>query len=259
MTHDRPNQDHELIESDAAVIDPRRGKREKGLPPSAVLIFTPQDLSLFFRCFPEPPRRSHRIYLSDVYTADHRGTPLALAGPMLGAPQTILVLEKLIALGVQDVLAVGWCGSLQPEVQIGDVVLPLGAVSEEGTSRHYPVAVAEPAPSEALRRPLRAALIDRGLRVHEGRIWSTDAPFRETVGKVRTYQSQGVLAVEMETSALFTVACYRGIRLAVALVVSDALATLKWVHGFREERFLRTREAAVQTTLDVACAAIGLA
>jgi uridine phosphorylase len=255
MTYDPRSQDHDLSDSDAAVIDPRRGKREKDLPASAVLIFSPQDLNLFFGCFPEPPRRSHRLYLSDVYTVSHRGMALALAGPMLGAPQTILVLEKLIALGVQNIVAVGWCGSLQPEVHIGDVVLPVGAVSEEGTSTHYPIPVADPGPSEALRQPLKAALTDQALRVHEGRIWSTDAPFRETVGKVRAYQQQGVLAVEMESSALFTVACYRSVRLAVALVVSDALATLKWVHGFRDERFLRTREATVQTTLEVVCTA----
>ncbi len=83
-------------------------------------------------------KRPYRIYLSEVFVGSHQGVPLALVGPMLGAPQAVLVLEKLIALGVTEVMAVGWCGSLQPDVKIGDLVLPTGAFSEEGTSPHLP-------------------------------------------------------------------------------------------------------------------------
>ncbi len=83
------------------------------------------------------------------------------------------------------------------------------------------------------------------MSVHEGRVWSTDAPFRETVKKVIHYQQAGALAVDMETSALFTVASFRGILMAVALVVSDELSSLTWVHGFRDRGFLRTREELV--------------
>jgi purine-nucleoside phosphorylase len=81
-------------------------------------------------------------------------------------------------------------------------------------------------------------------------VWSTDAPFRETVGKVLGYQKQGVLAVDMEISALFTVADFRGIELAAALTVSDELHDLAWKHGFREPRFKRTREMLCQAVME---------
>jgi uridine phosphorylase len=168
---------------------------------------------------------------------------------MLGAPQTVLVLEKLIALGVTEVIAVGWCGSLQPYVGIGDLILPTGAYSEEGTSQHYPLADPWPGPAPGLLDALRQALTQGTPTVHEGRVWSTDAPFRETFKKVIEYQQTGALAVDMETSALFTVASFRRIRMAAALVVSDDLSSLKWVHGFRDPGFMRSREELIRSVL----------
>jgi len=168
---------------------------------------------------------------------------------MIGAPQAVLVLERLIALGVTDVLAIGWCGSLQPNVRIGDVVLPVSAVSEEGTSGHYPLDISQPGPSFDLLNPLERALEGRGLQVHKGGVWSTDAPFREMKSKVLKYQEEGLLAVDMETSALFTVSHFRSVRLAVAMVVSDELSTLKWHHGFMDVRFKESREWLAEEAL----------
>lgn len=239
-------------DEDAAVIEPRKGKREETLPRAALFVFTPQDVDLFLKGFQQPPHHHQRYYLVDVYRGNQGGAPVALAGPMIGAPQTVLLLEKLAALGVADVLAIGWCGSLQSDVCIGDVVLPVSALSEEGTSAHYPLGGLQPGPSLGLLAPFRKLLVDAGLRVHEGCVWSTDAPFRETRSKVLRYQAQGVLAVDMETSALFAVSHFRSIRLAVAMVVSDELATLKWRHGFREAVFKETRMKMAEVALEFA-------
>ncbi len=234
-----------------AIIEPRKGKHEELLPQLAVLVFTPQDVELFLHHSPSLQKRSQRFYLSDVYTGSPQDVPLAVVGPMLGAPQTVLVLEKLIALGVTRVLAAGWCGSLQTHVKIGDLVLPTGAFSDEGTSPHYPVEATRPGPSPELFNTLKEVLAAEEHPVHEGMVWSTDAPFRETKKKVMNYQQKGALAVEMETSALFTVAAFRNIHLAAALVVSDDLSAFKWVHGFRDRRFMRTRENLMQSLLRV--------
>lgn len=241
---------------DAAVIEPRRGRREEPLPPVAVMAFTPLDLELFIRCFPVPPKRSHRIFLADVYTGQVDGISIALAGPVMGAPQAVMVLEKLVALGVRRLVAVGWCGSLQPDVKIGDVVIPIGSISEEGTSIHYPIEEAFPGPSPDLLKVLLDGLNPLGLILHEGMVWTTDAPFRETISKVVKFREQGVLAVEMEASALFAVSRFRKVDTAIVLVVSDELSSLKWVHGFRENRFAETRQAVIRSTLNLVCLAI---
>ncbi|MDY0041761.1 MAG: nucleoside phosphorylase [Desulforhabdus sp.] len=238
-----------LINADLPVIEPKRGKHEELLPSSGLLVFTPQDMELILKNLPTPPKRSHKLYLADVFTGMHEGRSIAVAGPSLGAPQTIMILEKLIALGIRDVLALGWCGSLQPHVAIGDVVLPTGAISEEGTSGHYLMDGGQPGPAMELMTSLKQAFVESSLPIHEGNVWTTDAPYRETVGKVLKYKAEGILAVEMEVSALFTVACFRQIRLAAALIVSDALHSLSWTHGFRNADFKLTRKKMAKAIL----------
>lgn len=178
-------------------------------------------------------------------------TTIGVTGPAPGAPYAVMVLEKLIALGARTIIALGWCGSLRREAVIGDLILPEAAYSEEGTSGHYPGAQIESKPDEGLCQTLRTHLLAAEIRVTNGKIWTTDALYRETRGKVAAYGSRGLLAVDMEMSALFNVASYRGVALAGLLVVSDELFTLTWRHGLREERFHRARRQAMTTALDV--------
>jgi|SRR5208283_118594 len=240
-----PAEDH------SCVIEPGRGRHEESLPHLAILVFSPEDLASLSACFSQPLRHSHKLYLSEVFTGAYEGVHVALAGPMLGAPQAVLVLEKMIALGVRKFIAAGWCGSLRNEVRIGDIVLPSGAISEEGTSGHYPGVVC--APSSELFNSLKSALTSMGQTIHEGTVWTTDAPFRETYAKMKAFQSQGVLSVDMETSALFSVSRFRGVDLAVVLVVSDDLSGLKWVHGFRDPVFHASRKKVMKSILMTIC------
>jgi len=236
---------------DIAVIEPRRGRNEQPLPSAGLLLFTPQDVQLVLQSLPTSPEKLRKLYLAEVYRGALHDREIVIVGPSLGAPQTAMILEKLIALGVKDIVALGWCGSLQSHVQIGDVVLPTGAISEEGTSAHYPLGSALPGPAPSLLKALAEALRGSDLKTHAGAVWTTDAPYRETASKILTYQQEGVLAVEMEVSALFTVACFRSIRLAAALIVSDDLHSLKWLHGFKDTKFHLAREKMVGIVLRV--------
>jgi uridine phosphorylase len=161
-----------------------------------------------------------------------------------------MVLEKLIALGAQLVLAFGWCGSLTAAARIGELIVPTAAYGEEGTSGHYPSVEPEPGPDPELCQAVQKQLQAAGLPFQAGRVWTTDAIYRETRAKVLTYGSQGMLAVEMEMSALFTVARFRGVALAGLLVVSDELFTLTWRHGLRDDHFRRRRQQALRAALD---------
>ncbi len=245
-----PHTTHSMpMDTSPAIIEPRRGKREEAAPSSCVIVFAPRDVDLFARRIDCSAKRSLSIFLAEVKSGSYEGIPITLAGPALGAPQAVMVLEKLIALGVRDVICVGWCGSLQPHIRAGDIVLPTGALSEEGTSAHYPISPAEPGPSMDLFNALKSALADAALTVHEAKVWTTDAPYRETAAKVTDFQKRGIAAVEMEASALLTVARFRGIRLALILTVSDELFSLAWRHGFRDPAFIRTREKLPEIVL----------
>lgn len=239
-----------VLPADEVLIVPKKGRSEQTLPLRALLVFAPQDVRSLLDNGLENAQTARKQFLSDVHEGEFRGVGIALAGPMLGAPQAVLVLEKLIALGVRSVVAFGWCGALQRNVEIGDVILPEWAVSEEGTSGHYPIAESRPGPDPGLHQRLTLELArSGGFTIHGGGVWSTDAPYRETVAKVMHYQDAGLAGVEMEASALFTVACYRQIRLAVVLAVSDDLSHLRWRHGFGDKRFKRARRRLIEPIL----------
>jgi len=146
---------------------------------------------------------------------------LLLAGPILGAPQAAMVMEQFRLRGLRSFLSLGWCGSLQPDLPIGYVVLPETAFSEEGTSGHYLSEGNPPAADPDLVRCLTESLMSRNIPFKKGPVWTTDAPFRETKEKIQAYAEKGMLAVDMESSAIMAVARFRGLAWSGLMVVSD--------------------------------------
>ena len=147
----------------------------------------------------------------------------------------VAVLEKLIALGAAMVLALGWCGSLQAQAPIGAVILPEAAVSGDGTSRYYFPTEDSHSPHPLLLAHLQQTLERADLPFCRGRVWTTDAFYRETVDLLRGHQAQGVLGVEMELAALFAVGRFRQVPVAGLLLVSDELATMSWQPAYRSK------------------------
>jgi len=87
-------------------------------------------------------------------------------------------------------------------------------------------------PTEKWHNNLKTFLNKHTPLITEGRTWTTDAPYRETKSKVINLQQQGVLCVEMETSALFAVAEFHKVNIASIFVISDSLADLTWKPHF---------------------------
>jgi uridine phosphorylase len=234
-----------------AIINPTREPWDLPVTDRVILTFTLPDYRHLCRLMQptEPPRY---IYNCEVREGHWEDRTIALLAPALGAPYAVMVLEKLIALGARMVLALGWCGSLQPHLAIGDLVLPTTTVSTEGTSPHYPLDGQPPDPDPGLVRILHNLLETTDARCQEGTVWSTDGFYRETVELVQHYQAQGVLGVDMEMAALFTLGRFRHVPVAGLLVVSDELATLHWNPGYRSELFRRARDQAARLVLAAA-------
>lgn len=217
------------------VIDPSRQQGEATIAGPVLLFVNPGDASRIISAAKKLNGKQHFLFHSNLLEIPGRQTTF-WAGPALGAPAAVMALEKLIALGCTNVIVHGWCGSLAPGLKAGDVFLPTWALSEEGTSAHYPLA-AGPAAAQGLRLQLADFLRQSGYAVQEGPIWTTDAPYRETRQKVREYGSRGIMAVDMEFSALCTVAAYRGVSLAAAMLVSDELYHAAWRPIFTSKAF----------------------
>lgn len=188
-----------------------------------------------------------------LYAGTLGGHPVSVQKLPVGAPAAAIAFESLIASGGRTFFVAGTAGSLTPDAPIGGIVLPTGARREEGVSYHYLPADADPTPDAALLDLLRAAATRRGAAAREGRVWTTDAIFREMGWKVRRYAAEGMLAVEMELSAMLAIARVRGVRLAAALVISDELFR-PWQPGFHMEEFAAGRRLAANLALDAAAA-----
>lgn len=144
-------------------------------------------------------------------------TPVCFLDGGRGAPQAVDTLETLHVLGVKTVLSVGMCGGFSPQVRVGDLIIPDRAFIEEGTSLHYGPMRPFSVPDDGLKERVRDAF-------PKGRclpIVSTDAVYRQTFKKEALWREQGAVGVDMETSALFTVAACLNMEMAAVLAVSD--------------------------------------
>ena len=250
-TPDRQEEPRRDVLPSEAIINPSREPWDLPVTDRVILTFTLPDYRYLGRLM-QAGEPSRYIYNCAVREGHWEGQTITLMAPALGAPYAVMVLEKLIALGARMVLALGWCGSLQSRLAIGDLVLPTTAVSSEGTSRHYPLDGQPPDPDPGLVQILRNLLKPSEARWQEGAVWSTDGFYRETVDLVQHYQAQGVLGVDMEMAALFTLGRFRRVPVGGLLVVSDELATLHWNPGYRSERFRRARDQAARLVLAAA-------
>lgn len=223
------------LQSENMVMHPMRAKKEKVIPEVGLLFVNPTEASYAVRKV--VAEGGGKRFLFNSALCVNRDESYFVAGPAVGAPMAVLCMEKLIVLGARRIILVGWCGALRQTLGVGDVLLPGQALCGEGTS-HYYSADHEPQPSAQLTVWLREILGRGGISWQEGRVWSTDAPFRESRGLLALLcQEQEVAAIDMEYSALCTVARFRGIEFVACMLVSDLLWQQEWKPGFSSAAF----------------------
>jgi DeoD family purine-nucleoside phosphorylase len=175
---------------------------------------------------PGDPLRAKYIaetYLDDVtqvneeralygFTGTWEGRPVSVQGTGMGCPGATIVFEELIQLGCKRLMRVGTCGGLQPQHALGDLIVALSAVAADSTAMH--LVGNEPhcptASWELIHGSVHAAK-ELGQPMHVGPIVSSDVFYNPNEGQYERWSSRGVLAVEMEAAALFTVTAIGGI------------------------------------------------
>lgn len=222
--------------SDDIIIHPRRTSKEEEIPSFGLIFVNPGEAYAAVNNLVEDGGR--RLSIHNSRLAVSAAADIFAAGPAIGAPNAVLLLEKLIILGAKRIVLMGWCGSLEPQCTIGDIVIPDGAMCGEGTSQYYSEEK-RPKPSRVATNCIKEKCNMTHLPYRDGgRIWSTDAPYRESRKQLRSlYEQEKVIGVDMEFSALCTVAAFRGIDFGAALVVSDELFGERWRPGFKNDRF----------------------
>lgn len=148
---------------------------------------------------------------------------MAIALPAIGAPATAMLVDELAVRGVRRIISVDLCASISPEVPSAAVVLIESACCGDGTSPHYAPGRETVEPDDALIESLRMALTSAGIKFVGGRVWSTDAPYRETPSLLQRAREAGAEGIDMETSALFAAGAAAGVSCAALLVTADQL------------------------------------
>ncbi|MBK1810730.1 nucleoside phosphorylase [Clostridium sp. YIM B02505] len=148
------------------------------------------------------------------------------------SPGIAIQAEDLIAGGVKELIHVGLAGGLQPNINIGEVIVTDGAYNDTAVARLYGFNHDFIETSKTLTDELECLLNNSLVEVKRGKHWTTDAGYRETWGQVLDYRSKGALCVEMEGVGLFTIAKYRQCKSSAIYIVTDILNENGWSLGW---------------------------
>jgi DeoD family purine-nucleoside phosphorylase len=155
------------------------------------------------------------------YTGTWNGKPVSVQATGMGCPSAAIVIEELVQLGVKRLCRVGTCGGLQPHHALGDMIVALTAVPQDGTVQTY---IHEPhcptADWELVHAAVHAAK-EAGQPIHVGPIVSSDVFYNPDGAQYERWSDRGILAVEMEAAILFTLGALRKVQAGCLLTVSD--------------------------------------
>lgn len=159
------------------------------------------------------------------FTGTFSGRPVSVQTSGMGTPSLSIVVEELLRLGAQRLIRVGTCGGIAPGLRTGDLVIATAACPVDGATATYlhgePYA---PAADFGLTRALVDAAAAAGMAARTGLVASVDVFYNTDDDYARRWRERGVLAFEMEASALFFLAARAGVQAACALTVSDVLS-----------------------------------
>ena len=143
----------------------------------------------------------------------YQGVPALAVSTGIGGASAGIAVEELHNLGIQNMIRIGSCGALQPQVKIGDLVLVNGAVRDDGASKTYIDPIFPAVPDSDLLFACVSAAKGRGYRYHTGIARSHDSFYTDRETEIDAYWSKrGVLGADMETAALYTIGHLRGVR-----------------------------------------------
>jgi uridine phosphorylase len=158
-----------------------------------------------------------------LVNATYEGRDLTICSTGIGSPSTAIAVEELEAVGVETLIRVGTTGALQEGIEIGDMVVASGAAKDEGTTGRYESDTVPAVPDYDVLSSLVDAAEANDEDVHVGPIATDDAFYAETDEYINDWEDAGLLAVEMEAAALFSLCRRKGLRSGAICTVDGNL------------------------------------
>lgn len=165
-----------------------------------------------------------------TYTGSKDGVAISCTSSGIGPSPTAIGVEELIRVGAKNIIRMGTCGSLQPNMKAGDIIIATAAVRGERCTEEF---ISIDYPAIADYRIVRASIdaCERlGLTYHLGIVRTHDAFYLESPWAFGDYKARlqkwidlGVLAVENESSTIFVISSMQGVRAGTILLSSDPI------------------------------------
>ena len=183
------------------------------------------------------------------YTGRYRGRWVSVMGTGMGIPShSIYVHELITEYRVRTLVRVGTCGALKPDLEIGDIVLAMTASTDSQVNRLRFDGM-DYAPAASFELLLKAYQVagDRGIATRVGSTFTGDIYDYDDPEWWHLWAEYGVQVVEMETSALYSLAAKHGVDALSILTVSNSLVTGEEATSQQRERdFLQMAEIALE-------------
>jgi purine-nucleoside phosphorylase len=163
------------------------------------------------------------------FTGYYNGKRVSVQGTGMGIPSTAIYLHELIhEYGIKRVIRIGTCGGMQRTLELGQLILAEAAYTDSSTNiMHYNSADYVPQAHKGLLKRAQEAAIQQSIPVLTGTVFTTDTFYSDEENRWNNWINKGVLAVEMETSIIYTLAAKNNIEALSILSVSDNIITEK--------------------------------
>lgn len=166
-----------------------------------------------------------------IYEGEYSGIKIGFMNSPVGAPACVGMLEDLLAYGMKKLILFGTCGMLDHNIEDVSIIIPDSAIRDEGTSYHYAEASDEIGVNKDTLGQFVKYLDNLGISHTQGKVWTTDAMYRETIDKLNKRKEQGCIVVDMECSSVAAWAQFRDIKVLHFFYAADKLSKEGWDIG----------------------------
>lgn len=163
-----------------------------------------------------------------IYRYWYKGKAFACFNSYVGSAGCVAILEDLIAMGMKKLIIFGTCGVLDSSIKETSIIIPTSAFRDEGTSYHFAEKSQEIGLNHEIQEKFKAFLEDKGISYRRGKVWTTDAVYRETPDKLAYFKEKGAICVDMECSAVAALYQFRDIQHLHFFYSADNLDNEKW-------------------------------
>lgn len=214
--------------SELKIPTPHIGAKQGEIAETILLSGDPLRAKFIAEHFLEEAKQFNAVRNMFGYTGLYQGKKVSVMGSGMGCPSMGIYSHELIHFyGVKNLIRIGTAGALRPEVKVRDLVFAMGSCTTSNFVRQFHLSgdYSCICSYELLQKAVHAAA-QRKLPYHVGNVLCSDMFYNPALPETGTTWSQmGVLAVEMESAALYSNAAYAGVNALCILTISDSAVT----------------------------------